>query len=148
MSRNTDKKHPENSQGAEVLQLKPEPKPRETKDHVLQTRVPKSLYNDLAVQARRLRVPVSNLVRNILEDSVRMVENIVDGGLDIVETLTSGADDQELGAVIGWQPLTPSRQLPCSRCGRALQKDSEAFVSVGAPGKRTFVICPECKCKL
>ena len=53
----------------------------ERKDRVLQARVPVSLYNNLVAQARRLRVPVSNLVRNILEDSTRMVENIVDGGI-------------------------------------------------------------------
>ncbi len=148
MSSDNTKKQSEKSEGAKVIDLKPGRSASEPKDKVLQTRVPKSLYNDLAAQARRLRVPVSNLVRNILEDSVRMVENIVDGGLDIVEALASKADEQELSEVIGWQPMTPSRQLPCSRCGRSLEKDSDAFVSVGAPGKRTFVICPECKCKL
>jgi len=69
----------------------------ERKDRVLQARVSPSLHNNLVAQARRLRVPVSNLVRNILEDSTRMVE---------------------------------------------------AFMSVGAPGSRTFVICEDCKCKI
>ncbi len=138
----------EKTKNADVIDMKTGRGAPEPKDKVLQTRVPKSLYNDLAAQARRLRVPVSNLVRNILEDSLRMVENIVDGSLDIVEALGSKADEQELAAVIGWQPMTPNRQLPCSRCGRSLEKDSDAFVSVGAPGQKTFVICGECKCKL
>ena len=120
----------------------------ERKDHVRQARVSPSLYNQLLAQARRLRVPVSNLVRNILEDSTRMVENIVDGGIEIAEAIGRGVDEQDLTSVLGWQPMIANRRLTCSRCGRAIQKGGEAFMSVGAPGGRTFVICGECKCEI
>jgi hypothetical protein len=120
----------------------------ERKDHVLQARVPPSLYNHLVAQARRLRVPVSNLVRNILEDSTRMVENIVDSGIEIAEAIGKGMDDEDLSSVLGWQPMMANKRLACSRCGRPIQKGSEAFMSVGAPGSRTFVICEGCKCEI
>ncbi len=120
----------------------------ERKDRVLQARVSPSLYNQLVAQARRLRVPVSNLVRNILEDSTRMVENIVDGGIEIAEAFGKGVDEQELSSVLGWQPMVANRRLACSRCGRTIEKGSEAFTSVGAPGGRTFVICEGCKCEM
>ena len=120
----------------------------ERKDRVLQARVSPSLYNQLVGQARRLRVPVSNLVRNILEDSTRMIENIVDGGIEIAEAIGKGMDEQDLSSVLGWQPMIANRRLACSRCGRAIQKGSEAFMSVGAPGGRTFVICGGCKCEI
>jgi hypothetical protein len=118
----------------------------ERKDHVLQTRVPLSLYTNLLAQARRLRVPVSNLVRNILEDSTRMVENIVDGGIEIAEAIGRGTDEEDLSSVLGWQPMMANRRLACSRCGCAIPKGGDAFMSVGAPGGRTFVICEGCKC--
>ena len=121
---------------------------RERKDHVLQARVPESLHRDLIEQARRLRVPVSNLVRNILEDSFRMVTNLVDSGLDIAEILSGGVDEKELSSVLGWQPMTANRRLPCARCGKEIEKGSEAFTSVVEPGKRAFVICGKCKCEL
>lgn len=121
---------------------------QERKDHVLQARISNSLYNNLTAQARRLRVPVSNLVRNILEDSIRIVENIVDGSIEIAEALKGEVGDKELSSVLGWQPMTANRRLACSHCGGAIQKGSEAFISVGAPGGRTIVICEGCKCKL
>ena len=120
----------------------------ERKDHVLQTRVPESLYADLVSQARRLRVPVSNLVRNILEDSLRIVETIVDGGLDIAEALSTKASEKDLAAAVGWQPMTASRRIPCARCGESIEKGDQAYTSVGVPGGKTFAICGECQCKL
>jgi hypothetical protein len=120
----------------------------ERKDHVLQTRVSLSLYNSLVAQARRLRVPVSNLVRNILEDSTRMVENIVDSSIEIAEAIGRGMDDEDLSSVLGWQPMIANRRLACSHCGGEIGKGKEAFMSVGAPGSRTFVICEACKCEM
>ena len=117
------------------------------KDRVLQARVSQQLYADLADRAVRLRVPVSNLVRNILEDSVRMVGNIVDGSFQIAEALGRPSAD-ELAAVAGWQPMRANRRLSCARCGKPIAKGREAFASVGAPDSRVFVICPECQCAL
>lgn len=118
------------------------------KDHVLQTRVTKGLYNDLVVQARRLRVPVSNLVRNILEDSFRIVENIVDNSLDIAQAIGGKMDENALASVMGWQPMIANRQLACAHCQARISKGDEAFTSVGAPGGRLIVICKECECRL
>jgi hypothetical protein len=120
----------------------------ERKDRVLQARVSPSLYNDLVAKARRLRVPVSNLVRNILEDSTRMVENIVDSGIEIAEAIGKGMDGEDLSSVLGWQPMIANRRLACSHCGHPIQKGRDAFMSVGASGSRTFVICEDCKCKI
>ena len=120
----------------------------ERKDRVLQARVSPSLHNNLVAQARRLRVPVSNLVRNILEDSTRMVENIVDSGIEIAEAIGKGMDKEDLSSVLGWQPMLANKRLACSHCGHPIQKGSEAFMSVGAPGSRAFVICEDCKCKI
>ncbi len=121
----------------------------ERKGRVLQARVPESLYADLVEQARRLRVPVSNLVRNILEDSLRMVENIVDGGLEIAAALGGKAPSPtDLSAVVGWQPLIANKHMVCHRCGSEIAKGQQAFLSVGAPEGRTFVICEGCQCQV
>ncbi len=93
-------------------------------------------------------MPVSNLVRNILEDSTRMVENIVDGGIEIAEAIGKGMDPEEILSVLGWQPMIANKRLSCSHCGHPIQKGSEAFMSVGAPGSRAFVICEACKCEM
>jgi hypothetical protein len=121
---------------------------RETKDRVLQARVPASLYADLVQQARQLRVPVSNLVRNILEDSLRMVENLVDGGLEIAAALAPRASAAELAAVLGWQRLETNRAMPCRRCGRTIAKGEAALLSVSPPGARALVLCEDCHGRL
>jgi len=131
----------------------PEPKTagareEERKDHVLQARVPPYLYHNLVAQARRLRVPVSNLIRNILEDSTRMVGNIVDGGIEIAEAISGGMGEEELSSVLGWQPMIANRRLACSRCGSRIEKGGGAFLSVGSPGSRAYVICEDCKCAM
>lgn len=131
---------PEEDQGKEPA--------AERKDRVLQARVSPSLYNDLVAKARRLRVPVSNLVRNILEDSTRMVENIVDSGIEIAEAIGEGMGEEDLSSVLGWQPMIANKRLACSYCGQPIPKGSDAFMSVGAPGSRTFVICEGCKCEI
>jgi len=123
-------------------------KVRERKDHVLQTRVPLSTYKELVEQAQRLRVPVSNLVRNILEDSLNLVENIVDGSIEIVSALGGKASEQDFSAVLGWQPMIANKSMVCGHCGGKIAKGGEAFLSVGAPGGRTIVICGECRCDL
>jgi len=120
----------------------------ERKDRVLQTRVPKALYSDLVSRARRLRVPVSNLVRNILEDSTRMVGNILESGLEIAETLGRSADKKDLQSVLGWQPMIANREVACSRCAAMIQKGEQGFMSVGLPGGRAVVICEACKSKV
>jgi len=117
----------------------------ERKDRVLQTRVPGSLYSDLVSRARRLRVPVSNLVRNILEDSTRMVENILEGSMEIAETLSHGVNEKDLQSVLGWQPMIANRDLACSRCSETIPKGAETFASVGSPDGRTLVVCAGCK---
>ena len=135
-------------QGSQAAQGSGNVREGERKDHVLQARVPLSLYNNLVDQARRLRVPVSNLVRNILEDSTRMVENIVDGSIEIAEAIGKGMDEKDLSSVLGWQPMIANRRLTCSRRGCVIEKNREAFMSVGVAGSRTFVICEECKCEI
>lgn len=55
-----------------------EPRPREEapKERVLHTRVPAVLDQELKRLARSLRVPVSNVVRAILEDAVDAVDTV------------------------------------------------------------------------
>jgi len=143
------KNQSEKKQGRSKTKSKDDHGPeRELKDHVLQARVSQSLYKDLVTQARRLRVPVSNLVRNILEDSTRMVENLVDGGLEIAEALSSKVDEEDISSVLGWQPMITNKDLICAQCRSTVPKGGQAFMSVGAPGGRTIVICEECKCKI
>lgn len=50
-------------------------KPR--KDRLIQTRVPQDLENTLKDEARKRRLSVSHLIRNVLEDTFDLVDNVV-----------------------------------------------------------------------
>src|SRR5438128_11871764 len=102
------------------------PEEDEPKDRVLHTRIPESLEDAIKTKARRLRIPVSNLVRNILEQAFDIVEEVVDDGLAIANTARRGAErvrDAALRAtrrdagIYGWQELILNRDERCRDCG-------------------------------
>jgi hypothetical protein len=47
------------------------------KDRLIQTRVPQDLESTLKDEARRRRLSVSHLIRNVLEDTFNLVDNVV-----------------------------------------------------------------------
>jgi len=50
---------------------------RPRKDRLIQTRVPQNLESTLKDEARRRRLSVSHLIRNVLEDTFNLVDNVV-----------------------------------------------------------------------
>lgn len=54
------------------------------KDRVVQTRVPRDLETTLKREARRRRLTVSHLVRNVLEDAFQLVDGVVANVDDLV----------------------------------------------------------------
>ena len=47
------------------------------KDRLIQTRVPRDLESTLKREARRRRLTVSHLIRNVLEDAFQLVDDVV-----------------------------------------------------------------------
>jgi hypothetical protein len=68
---------------------------RQRKERVLHTRISEDLDEALQDAARRLRVPVSNLVRNVLEDVFDVVEAVTENVGGFVEDVVEEA--QQLG---------------------------------------------------
>lgn len=50
---------------------------RQRKDRLIQTRVPQNLESTLKDEARKRRLSVSHLIRNVLEDTFQLVDNVV-----------------------------------------------------------------------
>lgn len=122
-------------------------KREERKERVLHTRIPAALEEQIKRLADGLRVPVSNLVRNMLEDAIEMTRRVRDrvpGHVDPVVS-AAGAASTGLADVFGWQKLTLNVTSPCVRCGRQLGPGDPAFLGLtySAHASRVF-ICPTC----
>ena len=80
----------------------PAKKPKdERKDTIIQTRVNEALDDRLRQEAKQRRLPVSQLIRNLLQDSFALVGNVVDNVDAIAQDAIglgkqAGADAQHL----------------------------------------------------
>lgn len=134
----------------------PSPGGKQRKERVLHTRVPAVLEDELKRLATALRMPVSNVVRAILEDAVEAVEVVgerAEGELKGIahriaaqreslrravqgeppapspaprETSSCPASAPSLDGVIGFQRLALATASSCTVCGKALPRGAAA----------------------
>ncbi len=114
----------------------------EKKEKVIHTRIPAALEEQIKRAAEALRVPVSNLVRNMLEDAIDMGRQVRDS---LPRAAKAAAAADELADVFGWQALTLNVAVPCARCGKSLEAGDEAYLGLTdrARDARVF-ICSAC----
>ena len=65
---------------------------RRRKERILHTRISEGLQDDLRRAAEELRVPVSNLVRNVLEEAVGVVEAVSDDFGELIDEVVESAE--------------------------------------------------------
>lgn len=131
----------------------------EKKERVLHTRVPAVLEAELKRFAQSLRVPVSNLVRTILEDAV----NVADAAGQNVESRLKAAAHQvheererlkkrvapdPLRDVFAYQTVTLAQAATCAKCQTQLAPGDRAHMGLSdpparPPNARVFV-CDAC----
>jgi hypothetical protein len=141
----------------------------ERKDRLIQTRVPEKLESTLKRAARARRTTVSQMIRNILEDSFALVDGVVASVDAIVSDSVElaqqvGRDVRRMGAaktrtrppcsapladagprlagVDAWQAVVLNRAVACARCGLELPRGSEAYRGAGAdPAAAEAFVC-------
>ena len=129
---------------------------RERKERVLHTRVPAVLEAELKRFAQSMRVPVSNLVRTILEDAVAVADRATDRVERELRTAAERVHDERgrmqravarldpLDGVYGYQPLVMAVTAPCARCTAPLHPGASAWLALSErEGPRMFV-CARC----
>ena len=135
------------------------------KERVIHTRIPEALDEEIKAQARELGVSVSNLVRNILRNTLGLVGDVVEDTANITrralgeepEARQSGAAKPMRGSspaapgpspVVGWQQITLNVNAVCTECNAILEKGTDAAVAVGGDPTAPTLICPSCLEKL
>lgn len=100
---------------------------RARKEKVLHTRISEDLADDIRRLADELRVPVSNIVRNVLEEAFSVVEVVTDNVGDLIEDVLGEAD-----AARDRIRRRHGRRRRAAR-GAAAEDDIEEAEQVGAP---------------
>jgi hypothetical protein len=111
------------------------------KERVLHTRVPAVLERELKRFADNLRIPVSNLVRTILEDAL----DVADAATESVEERLKKAAQQlehervrfkkrvmpdPLADVFAFQDVTLAQPAQCVKCGKELRPGEKAHLGL------------------
>ena len=136
------------------------------KERVLHTRVPAVLDAELKKLASALRVPVSNVVRTILEDAVQTVDAVGKAAEDelrtVAERLRQSRQRSRIGppptkdatptptskaplaGVIGFQPMMVARDSRCGLCDAPLPRSSPAFLAIRSEASTALILCEQC----
>ncbi len=129
------------------------------KERVIHTRVPALLERELKRFAENMRVPVSNLIRTILEDAV----SVADVATENVEVKLGKAAEQihrererikekvridPLRDVFAFQEVTLAQPCACAKCGKDLVPGEKAHLGlVDGPterGRAKLFACEGC----
>ena len=126
------------------------------KERVLHTRIPAVLEAELKAAAKALRIPVSNLVRTILEDAVEIADRAtgnVEEGLSRAAASVQRERERlrtrikppsPLSEVVAFQPVIVAAPTRCARCDAPLEPGDDAAIGVtDEPGPKLFV-CKAC----
>jgi predicted DNA binding CopG/RHH family protein len=115
------------------------------KEEYLGARVPKELRDRVVAKAKEIGIPVSILIRNILEDAFGE-----EAGQAVGQHKPATKPNESLGdkfsAVIGWESIELNKTVLCSGCGVELKQGTKAGLGLGA--LEPIVICDACKGRL
>jgi hypothetical protein len=134
------------------------------KDQLVQTRVPGELSETLREAAKKNRVTVSQLIRNVLEDTFELVDNVVGEAVHLGNQVKrdalriadsakgrgrrAGALDPMAG-IEAWQQVLLNKDVVCAVCARVVPRGEQAAFGVGGdPSAPKVWLCASCAAKL
>ena len=143
----------------------------ERKDRLIQARVPEKLEATLKEEAQRRRTTVSQMIRNILEDTFDLVDGVVANVDQIVSDSVElaqqvGRDARRIGEtarrsgapcldplptateplshVQAWNEVVLNQAVPCSKCGAEMERGRRAYMGVSDdPGRPRAWLCTQ-----
>jgi hypothetical protein len=131
----------------------------ERKDRLIQTRVDEGLDETLRDAAKQQRVTVSQLIRNVLEDTFHLVDNVVQDAANLgaavkrdaqrIAASARGEARDPIAQIEAWQEVVLGRDQSCARCGSGLERGKKGLMGIGDdPAAPKLWLCPDCGAKL
>lgn len=132
-------------------------KSRQTKDRVLQARIPRELDEELREHAEQLGLSVSTVVRNVLLNTFQLVEGVVVDSTKLARAFQghrpralphapAEADtvaEEAEADIVGWQEAVLNLNGICDQCNSILHKGERAGVGVPMQA-RPVLLCLPC----
>lgn len=107
------------------------------KNEFLHTRVSDALKEKIRDRAESLEIPISILIRNILEAYFEHACTASDKTTQL-EIKTKPTN------ISGWQEFLPFKKQLCTSCGRDLKKGEKAYRGIGENGEFLDTHCSIC----
>jgi len=119
-------------------------KAMQRKEEYLGARVPRELKEAVIDRAASLGIPVSILIRNILEDAFNMQQSATSE--ITTPARTTGHDvPHAFPGVIGWEKISLNRSMQCTACGSQLSAGSMVSLGLAMPGEEHAILCAKCR---
>jgi len=115
------------------------------KEEYLGARVPGELRAKVIDRANELGIPVSILIRNILEESFSVTAAGVSVGQPAARDSRSEQDNNDYPSVIGWEQITLNRSMTCTGCTRQIDAGARVTLGLTSPGEDHVILCSNCK---
>ena len=120
------------------------------KEEYLGARVPKELKERVILRAVELGIPVSILIRNILEaafSDTAFKQDIHKTriGTDVYRNGSDKVASNQFPSVLGWEDIRLNRSASCAGCGKNLQPGSHVTLGISSPGEERIILCDICK---
>ena len=129
------------------------------KEEFLGARVPKELRDKVTARANEQGIPISILIRNILEEAFKTPASVDNTYADKLPQEAAAPAEPTLGggahpyvarfpAVLGWEMIRLNRQVDCSSCGKPLLPGTSVTLGVISgvvqAGATHIILCDRC----
>jgi hypothetical protein len=136
------------------VRVRGRPKVDDPNERVIHARIPASLEAEIKRIAEKLRIPVSNLVRNMLADAVAVVDGVQENVDHAMAGLRSSLgrlaaserpkSAKPLARVVAWQEVVLAQDARCAGCGASLPQSARAYLGLTARAEDRVFSCTKC----
>ena len=113
-----------------------------TNDKVVNTRISQKLYEKIASKAKKNRITVSNLIRNLVEDTLEIHEDFHDAVDKKIRKYLVGVKNKN---VLGYQEVVLAKNTTCENCEKPLKSSEKAYFAFLEDSNEKIVLCSTCK---
>ena len=115
------------------------------KEEYLGARVPGELRAKVIDRANELGIPVSILIRNILEEAFSVPATGSAAEQSVVRGSRPAENINDYPNVIGWEQITLNRPMTCTGCARLIEAGARVTLGLTSPGEDHVILCSSCK---